>query len=139
MFAFEDTSIENYQGHYGALRDFFNEQGYEVGGNWDYDHGYFDKKLADSPGYLFIRIPVFAQIGEFGQDDAVVKVGRPLLLRHKYQIGNDDYVDMTVTNASVNQFSEPQDPDASLKNEEVENTQQLIHQLDDVFKQQFLS
>lgn len=139
MFAFENTSMENYEGHYGAIRDFFNEQGYEVGGNWEYDHGYFDKKLADHPGYLFVRIPVTAQVGEFGQEDAVVKIGRPFVLRHKYQIGLDDHADVTVATGSINQFSEPQDPDASLKQEDVELATTMIEQLNGEFRGQFLT
>lgn len=137
MFPFENTSIENYKGHFADLRQFFHEHGYDEGGNWEYDHGFFDKKLADHPGYLFIRIPVFVQEGEFGDDEALIRLGKPFALRHKYQIGNDDYVDETVTNASVNQFQEPQDPNASLTEEEIKYCRGRVEALEQKFKEHF--
>lgn len=137
MFAFENTSMENFEAPFAQIRQFFHEQGYDEGGNWDYDHGYFDRKLAESPGYLFIRVPVYVKEGEFGEDDALVRLGRPFLLRHKYQIGNDDYVNISVVNASYNQFAEPEDKDASLTEEEIEETREMIRQLDQAFQERF--
>jgi hypothetical protein len=138
MYPFENTSMENYEGQFIDIRQFFHEQGYDEGGNWDYDHGYFDRKLADSPGYLFIRVPVFVKEGEFGDDEAFVRLGKPFLLRHKYQVANDDYVDMTVINATYNQFAEPEDADATVTEEEVAETKEIIRRLDQAFRERFL-
>lgn len=30
--------------------------GYVINGGWEYDHGYFDYKIDDTNGYLFLRI-----------------------------------------------------------------------------------
>ncbi|GAA0355841.1 YugN family protein [Bacillus horti] len=137
MFAFEHTSLENFQGSFGEIKRFLQEKGYDEGGNWEYDHGYFDKKIADSPGYLFIRIPIIVQEGTFGEDEARVKIGTPFLLRHKYQIGNDDHVHVTLANASLNQFAEPQDPDASLEQDEIDSTWEIIRRLEEDFQASF--
>ncbi|WP_202080293.1 YugN family protein [Caldalkalibacillus salinus] len=137
MYPFENTALENFEGHFVDIRQFFHEHGFDEGGNWEYDHGFFDKKLADNPGYLFIRVPVMVKEGEFGDDEALVRLGKPFLLRHKYQIGLDDYVDVDVLDSSINQFSEPQDSDASIETEEVEKSKKIIQKLEEQFKAHF--
>jgi hypothetical protein len=135
MYPFEQTALENQKGSFEEIQQLLQEQGFEVGGNWEYDHGYFDRKLKGHPGYLFLRIPIFVEQGAFGENEAEVRLGTPLLLRHKYQIGNDDQVNIGVITASVNQFQEPVDPDASLKQEDVEGAIKLIQQLEKVFQE----
>jgi hypothetical protein len=135
MFPFEQTALENQKGRFEEIQQLLQEQGFEEGGNWEYDHGYFDRKLQDHPGYLFLRIPVFVEQGAFGENEAEVRLGNPLLLRHKYQIGNDDQVNIGVMTASLNQFQEPVDSDASLKQEEVEAGIKVIQQLENVFQE----
>jgi hypothetical protein len=137
MYPFEQTALENRKGRFGEIRQFLQEQGFDEGGNWEYDHGFFDRKLADHPGYLFVRIPIFVEQGAFGEEEAKVRLGTPLLLRHKYQIGNDDHVDMTVMNASINQFAEPVDPDASLKEEDVHEGKKILQQVEQAFQGRF--
>lgn len=137
MFPFENTSIENKQGSFSGLRDFFNEHGYVVGGNWDYHQGYFDKKIEDELGYLFIRIPVFVVEGDFGEETAQLRIGTPFLLRHKYNPGLDDNVSVGNASASLNQFQEPVDPDASLEEEQIEAAKQQIKELEHAFLERF--
>lgn len=137
MFPFENTAMENRQGRFDEIRDFFKEHGFEIGGNWETDHAFFDKKLKDNPGYLFIRIPVFVDEGTFGEDDAVLRVGTPFLLRHKYNPGLDDNVQVDTFDSALDQFSEPVDPDASIEQKEVEETQPLIRELEQAFQQRF--
>jgi hypothetical protein len=135
MYPFEQTALENQKGRFEEIHQLLQEQGFEEGGNWEYDHGFFDRKLQDQPGYLFVRIPVFVEQGAFGEDEAQVRLGTPLLLRHKYQIGNDDNVDIGVHNASLNQFQEPVDSDASLKQEDIEKGRKVIQQVEKVLQE----
>lgn len=139
MYPFEQTKMENYRGTFDEVEQFFTANGFDEGGGWEYDHGYFDYKLADNPGYLFIRVPVFAEEGEFGRNEAIVRIGKPFLLRHKYQRGIDDNVSMSMVNAnaSINQFSEPQDPDASLDEKDLRVGQSFIDNLDTAFAERF--
>lgn len=141
MYAFEGSAIENKKGRYKAVKELFDEEGFELGGGWEIDHGYFDKKLDDHPGYLYLRIPVFAEEGQIEEPEARVRMGRPFVLRHKYQIGNDDYVDTDVgvvfTNTWFNQFSEPEDSDASLKEDDVQRAQKALGKLEQAFQDRF--
>ncbi|EIT85607.1 hypothetical protein A374_10238 [Fictibacillus macauensis ZFHKF-1] len=98
----------------GELEALLTEEGFVIGGNWDYDHGYFDYKLDDEVGYTFVRLPFTAHEKEVGENGAIVKLGEPFLLAHKYQIGLDDHANVGSVMGSFNQFSEPQDPDASI-------------------------
>lgn len=87
--------------------------GYSIGGNWEYDHGYFDYKIDSEVGYQFLRVPFQSVDGQLDSQGATVELGRPFLLSHKYQIGIDDHAHVGNGSASFNQFSEPEDPDAS--------------------------
>ncbi|WP_025027963.1 YugN family protein [Caldalkalibacillus mannanilyticus] len=137
MFVYEESQLENQIVPFAPFRDFMSELGFVVGGSWDYDHGYFDRKLEDDPGYLFVRIPVMVEEGNFGEDEATLRIGAPLLLRHKYQRGLDNYVFVDNSNATFNQFSEPEDPDASLKEGDIEQGQKVIQEVEQAFGQEF--
>ncbi|MDN4072408.1 YugN-like family protein [Fictibacillus terranigra] len=108
------SKLENEVFAFNELEDKLKQIGYTIGGNWDYDHGYFDYKLDDEVGYTFVRVPFTAYEKEIGDDGAMVTLGEPFLLAHKYQIGLDDNVSAGNLSGSLNQFSEPQDPDASI-------------------------
>jgi hypothetical protein len=104
--------------------------GYSIGGNWDYDHGYFDYKIDDQAGYQFLRVPFQAKDGQLDSQGTTVELGRPFLLSHKYQLGIDDYV--WNRSASLDQFSEPEDPDASFPKEYIELGHTLVNELEAV-------
>ncbi|MCK6258275.1 YugN-like family protein [Fictibacillus sp. WQ 8-8] len=108
------SKLENEVFAFNELEDKLKQLGYTIGGNWDYDHGYFDYKLDDEVGYTFVRVPFTAYEKEIGDQGAMVTLGEPFLLAHKYQIGLDDNVSVGNLSGSLNQFSEPQDPDASI-------------------------
>jgi len=137
MYPFQQTALENKQVIFGEFKEFISQYGFEEGGGWEYDHGFFDRKLEDNPGYLFVRIPVLVVNGEFGQEEAKLRIGTPFVLRHKYQRGLDDYVFVDNSNASFNQFAEPQDPDASLKEGDVEKGRKIIEEVEKAFKTRF--
>ncbi|MDT2045075.1 hypothetical protein CHN50_09100 [Priestia aryabhattai] len=100
--------------------------GYVIGGNWDYDHGFFDYKINDEVGYQFLRIPFQAMDGQLDSQGTTVQIGKPYLLSHKYQIGLDDNVHVGNANASFNQFAEPQDPDAQFPEEYISLGKELL-------------
>ncbi|MCE7792292.1 YugN-like family protein [Salipaludibacillus sp. CUR1] len=105
--------------------------GYVIGGGWEYDHGYFDYKMADNGSYLFVRLPFEAVDGEELDVKGVhVTLGRPFLLAHKYQRGLDDNVHDP--NPLLNQFSEPQDPDAEFPQEWVQTGREYVSELEQI-------
>lgn len=106
--------------------------GYSIGGNWDYDHGYFDYKIDDKVGYQFLRVPFQSVDGQLDSQGTTVELGRPFLLSHKYQIGIDDNVHVWNRTASFDQFSEPEDPDATFPKEFIELGHTLVHELEAV-------
>lgn len=108
--------------------------GYSIGGNWDYDHGAFDYKIDDEVGYQFLRVPFEAVDGQLDSQGTTVTLGRPFLLSHKYQVGLDDHVstDLDMLSASMDQFSEPQDKDASFPDKYIELGRSLVKELENV-------
>ncbi len=104
--------------------------GYSIGGNWDYDHGYFDYKIDEEVGYQFLRLPFTSVDGQLDSRGATVKFGKPFLLSHKYQIGLDDHASTGNLSGSFNQFSEPQDSDASFPEEYIEVGRELVKELE---------
>ncbi len=64
--------------------------GYVINGGWEYDHGYFDYKIDDRDGYLFLRIPVNAIQGSLDERGAAVRIGTPFMLRQVFQTDVDD-------------------------------------------------
>lgn len=108
------SKLENGFFALNEAEDVLKSMGFSYGGNWDYDHGYFDYKLDDEEGYTFLRIPFKAVEGELEKSETTIQIGVPFLLAHKYQIGLDDNAGAGNLSGSVNQFSEPQDPDATI-------------------------
>ncbi len=108
--------------------------GYTIGGGWEYDHGYFDYKIDDEVGYQFLRLPFEAVDGQLDSQGATVQLGRPFLLSHKYQIGMDDQVqtDMDFFAAAVDQFQEPQDPDATFPEKYIDLGKSLVKELETI-------
>jgi hypothetical protein len=104
--------------------------GYVIGGNWDYDRGSFDYKMADDAGYQFLRIPFIAVDGQLDSNGVTVELGKPYLLSHQYQSGLDDHAHVGSMNASVNQFSEPEDPDATFPEKYISSGKALVKELE---------
>ncbi|BDG45983.1 MULTISPECIES: YugN-like family protein [Parageobacillus] len=112
------------------LEQLLKPLGYTIGGNWDYDHGSFDYKIADETGYQFLRVPFEAIDGQLDSHGTTVKLGRPFLLSHKYQSGVDDHADVGNFGAAFNQFSEPQDPDAAFSEKYINVGKALVKDLE---------
>ncbi|WP_335870376.1 YugN-like family protein [Bacillus sp. 2205SS5-2] len=106
--------------------------GYSIGGNWDYDHGYFDYKIDDDEGYQFLRLPFVAVDGQLDSKGVTVEIGTPFLLSHDYQRGLDDHADAGAFSGTFNQFSEPQDKDANFPEELIEVGKQHLKEVEDV-------
>ncbi|WP_338448837.1 YugN-like family protein [Niallia oryzisoli] len=104
--------------------------GFSVGGNWDYEHGYFDCKVREEDGYQFLRLPFEAIDGQLDARGCRVKVGRPFLLSHKYQIGLDDHANSGNGSAAFNQFSEPADKDAEFSDPPINLGMTMIQKIE---------
>ncbi|MDQ0219608.1 hypothetical protein ELQ35_18940 [Peribacillus cavernae] len=104
--------------------------GYDISGNWEYDHGYFDYKIDDSDGYQFLRIPFRAVDGQLDSNGTTVELQKPFLLSHQYQDAIDDEGNIGNISAAFNQFQEPKNPDAEFPENYIGLGKSLVHDLE---------
>jgi hypothetical protein len=106
-----DSSLEGYQATYRELQALLYTEGFRLGGGYEYDHGYFDYALdwEENEGYhYYLRIPAYAMQDELDEPDAIVRLGKPFILKHEFlQNSNDLTGDIGVASALVNQFTKP--------------------------------
>ncbi|MFS0787615.1 YugN-like family protein [Shouchella sp. 1P09AA] len=131
------SKIEGKEVKAKELESLLTPLGYSIGGNWDYDHGYYDYKLAEEGGYTFLRLPFTAVEGEVGSSHAVFEMGRPYLLNHVYQDGNTDegiggYIPPAV-DGLINQFQRPIDKDGEVDEKYVDVAKNLIEEVEQTF------
>ncbi|MFB4163115.1 YugN-like family protein [Alteribacillus sp. JSM 102045] len=124
------SKIENHKFVLYDLEKKLKPLGYEIGGNWDYDHGSFDYKISDEGGYQFFRVPFTAVEGELEQKGVKVQLRSPFVLTHKYQGDIDNNTEPY--NAVFNQFAEPVDQDAEVPRSSVEMAERLNKELEEV-------
>ncbi|RSL31892.1 hypothetical protein D7Z54_18065 [Salibacterium salarium] len=125
------SKIEGHQFVLNDLEKKLKPLGYDIGGGWEYDHGYFDYKMSDEGGYQFFRVPFQAVNGELDQKGVKVEIGRPFALTHLYQAGVDHEVEEPY-NSLVNQFQEPVDQDADVPTPFLEQAERLNKELEEV-------
>ncbi|UOY90943.1 YugN-like family protein [Ectobacillus sp. JY-23] len=114
------------------LEQILKPLGYDIGGNWDYETGSFDYKIDDKEGYQFLRLPFEAVSGQLDAKGTMVRIGTPYLLSHVYQENLDDNVNtFTAGFTSLDQFSEPKDPDGKVDEKYVDVGKALLRELED--------
>lgn len=114
------SSIEGKTGSYKEMKNFFGKRGFVIGGNWDYESGFFDFKLDSQDEkhgeYVYLRVPAYAREGQFGNNGAKVEIGRPLVLVHRFESNNDlSTTNMNAMNGLINQFQAPTQKDAPVE------------------------
>jgi hypothetical protein len=126
------STIEGKQYDLYKLEQKLKPKDYSIGGNWEYDKGYFDYKIDDEVGYQYLRIPFRAVDGQLDSRNCTVELERPFLISHKYQIGVDDHAKIGNLTASFNQFQEPVDKDASFPDKYVDVGKSLVAELENI-------
>ncbi|WP_174734858.1 YugN-like family protein [Mesobacillus harenae] len=106
--------------------------GFTIGGNWDYDHGYFDYKIDDGTGDQYLRLPFQAVTGEVDQETAKVELGRPFILSHIQEQGVDEEGNVGALTGSFNQFKEPADKNAPTPDKFVDIGKTMVIKLEEV-------
>lgn len=128
-----DSKLENREAAFTNLNDFLGRYEFTLGGNWEYDHGYFDRYL-DEEHKVWVRVPFTVTHGTFDGDsdasDAVVKLGQPFLLKHLYNDGLDSKADAMIYKALVNQFQTPVDKDAPVEGKWVDEAMELLSRVE---------
>ncbi|MCA0986583.1 YugN-like family protein [Guptibacillus algicola] len=125
-----DSVLEGKTIELSIMEDKLRQLGYSYGGGWEYDHGYFDYKIDDEDGYLYLRVPIKAVKKELDADGAIVQIGQPFMLHHMYQAGVDPGGNIGNITASFNQFQEPTDKDAEVDEKWLKFGERYVKQLD---------
>jgi hypothetical protein len=132
------SELENKVEDFTTLHDFFGGFEFTLGGNWDYEHGYFDRFL-DEAHKVWLRIPFEVTSGTLDGDsdasNAIVKLGTPFVLKHIYNEGLDPEAVPNVYGSLINQFQEPVDKDADVETHWVEQAKHILHEVEERFQQ----
>lgn len=120
------------------VRGYFHEHEFVLGGNWDYNHGYFDRHL-DEARTVWLRIPLTVTRGVLDGDtdstDAIVKIGTPFVLKHLYNDGLDAEAHANTFGALVDQFQEPVNKDAPVGRSWIEKAEKLLRKVEESWLQ----
>ncbi|MCR8633390.1 YugN-like family protein [Paenibacillus radicis (ex Xue et al. 2023)] len=121
---------------FDEVRNYLHEFDFSLGGNWDYEHGYFDRSL-DEANKVWLRIPFEVTHGALDGDadstDAIIHLGTPFVLKHVYNEGLDKEAKVNFTGALIDQFQEPVDKDAPVEAQWVDKAQDLLSQVESTF------
>lgn len=127
------SDLENREEGFVNLHHYLEQHEFALGGNWDYERGYFDRSL-DERNQVWLRIPFEVtrgtMDGETDESDAVIKLGRPFVLKHIYNEGEDPEARLSVPGALVDQFQTPLDEDAAIEPKWVEAAQSMLDKVE---------
>jgi len=128
------SKLENVEEAFVNVHEYLGDHNFSLGGNWDYDHGYFDRNL-DEERKVWLRLPFHVthstMEGESDQSDAVIKFGQPFVLKHLYNEGLDNMAEAKVVGALVDQFQKPVDPDADVEPSWVAQAEDVLRKVEE--------
>ncbi|REE56343.1 YugN-like protein [Paenibacillus taihuensis] len=129
-----DTKLEASEKEFAEVRDMLEQHQFSVGGNWDYDHGYFDRYL-DDEHKVWLRMPFNVINGNIDSDtqdlDAKIRMGKPFVLKHVYNEGLDKEAHPRTFGSLVDQFQEPLDPDGEVESKWVTEAKKVLDQVEE--------
>ncbi|MVO99001.1 YugN family protein [Paenibacillus lutrae] len=127
------SSLDQTEEAFDNVRDYLHQFEFTLGGNWDYDHGSFDRYL-DEAHKVWLRIPFEVTLGQLGGDtdetDAMVRIGTPYVLKHVYNEGVDHSAHLMTASALINQFQAPLDEDAEIESEWIGKAEKLLREVE---------
>ncbi|MFH5185881.1 YugN family protein [Paenibacillus sp. TAB 01] len=131
------SGLVNREEAFDQVREALHRFEFALGGNWDYDHGYFDRYL-DEAHKVWLRIPFQVTHGALDGDteatDAIIRLGEPFVLKHLYNEGLDREAQVNTLGALVNQFQEPVDKDAAVEDKWVQQAKRLLTEVEHSMK-----
>jgi hypothetical protein len=127
------SKLEEVQESFDSVRDHLHQAEFVLGGNWEYDYGYFDHYL-DEAHKVWLRIPFQVITGRIDGDteatDAMVQIGTPFVLKHIYNEGLDKHAAAETTGALVDQFQAPIDEDAEVDAKWIQEASELLQEVE---------
>ncbi|WP_079908184.1 YugN family protein [Paenibacillus sp. 32352] len=128
-----DSTLVNREEAYDQVRNALENHQFTLGGNWEYDHGYFDRAL-DTENKVWLRIPFAVIRGELDGNsdsvDAVIRMGTPFVLKHLYNEGLDREAQVNTYGALIDQFQEPVDKDAPVSDEWAKKAEAILREVE---------
>lgn len=116
-----ESKLENRMYKFAEAREVLSAVGFSIGGGWEYSGGSFDRPLDGEAHKVWLRMPFDVTTGNLDADqednDAVIRFGKPYVLKHLYQEGLDDDAQLRTIGGLLDQFSDPVDPDAPVEDE----------------------
>lgn len=121
------SEIEGKEAIFGEIEESFQKEGFILGGNWEFDSGYFDTALErEGAETIYLRLPVQVVSGQLDDKEARLKFQQPLLVRHVVNTGIMEEEDpltvvdqmMPTVNSLVNQFQKPLKTDGEIHNQQ---------------------
>lgn len=124
------SRIEHVQDSFVTVQEKLQPYGFTLGGNWDYDHGYFDRSL-DEQHTVWLRIPFQVTRGNLEGDtgtheNTMIELGTPFVLKHLYEDNIDHEGRSGAIRALVDQFQEPVDADAAVEGDWIRIAEQEL-------------
>lgn len=111
------------------------QEQFTLGGNWDYDHGSFDRAL-DRVQKVWLRMPFTVTSGKLDGDReeqrTEIRFEQPFLLNHVYREGLDPSASVMTYQGFLNQFQDPVDPDGELEPEWIEVGKQALKRAEEL-------
>jgi hypothetical protein len=127
------SNLIDYEEPFDQVSQYLHQYDFALGGNWDYEHGYFDRYL-DEAHQVWLRIPFEVTHGfldgDTGDTDAIVCIGTPFVLKHVYNDGLDKEAHIHTYGGLIDQFQEPIDKDASIEHEWVDKAKELLDKVE---------
>lgn len=107
-----ETDIEKKQMYFGYAQKVLKKYGFDMGGGWDYDSGFFDGILNREGGEtIYLRIPFQVLRGELDRSDAWIEFQKPFVIKHVVNVGLEHDSNSLLTASGLNQFQKPLDKD----------------------------
>lgn len=132
------SDLENREKYFDEWNQYLGSYSFTLGGNWDYDHGYFDHYL-DEEHKVWLRIPFRVTGGEFDGEEigsnARLTLDQPFVLKHLYQDGLDPEARVRISGSLIDQFQEPIDKDAEIETKWVEKANHVLRQIEQGLQQ----
>jgi hypothetical protein len=127
------STLENYEDQFMTIKQALADYKFELGGNWEYKMGYFDRNL-DNDNKVWLRIPFQVTDGnldsESSENGAKVRLGEPFVLKHLYNEGLDPEASVMTYKALVDQFQDPVQADAPVESHWVDQARTLIKEVE---------
>ncbi|WP_159882613.1 YugN family protein [Paenibacillus puerhi] len=129
-----DSKLMGVEETYNKAMDVLQGLEFSLGGNWDYEHGCFDRSL-DEGQKVWLRMPFEVTHGrlegEHGGTGTVIRLGSPFVLKHLYNEGLDKEAQVRIVGAMLDQFQEPVDKDAPVEDKWVEQAKKLLKEVEE--------